>query len=166
MWREAQPKGSAKNGRRGGNQHQPTRSAAQKWRPSNAGTWRGGRTRRHKAYRARPKGGCLCSLIMAAEFDRGGWRAQPAREMVARPHAKGNGRERDTDGESRRGSGRNVRLADEHTAREQAEVDGGFAVAARIEGGRGLRDGSDIDAGCATAAGGSDSVHDRGKRGP
>ena len=74
-------------------------------------------------------------MIMAAVFDRGGWRAQPAREMVARPHAEGNSWERDTDGESGRGAGGNVRLADEHTAREQAEVDGGFAVAARIEGG-------------------------------
>ena len=75
-------------------------------------------------------------MIMAAVFDRGRWRAQPAREMGARPHAKGNGRERDTDGESRRDPSRNVRLADKHTAREQAEVDGSFAAPARKEGAR------------------------------
>ena len=105
-------------------------------------------------------------MIMAAVFDRRRWRPQPAREMGARAHAKGNCRERDTDGEGRRDPSRSVRIADKHTAREQAEVDGSFAAPARKEGGRGFRDGGNIDAGCATAAGGSDSVHNRGKRRP
>ena len=117
MFGVVQPRGFARNERKGDNQHQPTKIEAQKWRPSIAGTWRGGRTRRHKADRVRPKVGCLRSLILAAVFDRRSWRAQPAREERARPHSEGNRWQGDADGEGRWDSSRSVRLADKRTTR-------------------------------------------------